>query len=91
LPLFDLATRATPKGSESFGYSLIMSVRNISLIAVSDVVGSYLYGSLHWTFDALVWVNALSTAAVLLFVPLLPRALVLAREGGAVEPVGASR
>ena len=81
LPLFDLAARATPKGSESFGYSLNMSVRNIAMLAVSEVLGSYLYGSRHWSFDRLVWLNALSTAAVLLFVPLLPRALVTAREG----------
>ncbi|MDB4980660.1 MAG: hypothetical protein JWM82_1412 [Myxococcales bacterium] len=81
LPLFDLAARATPKGSESFGYSLILSVYNVALFGVSDVLGSYLYGGLHWRFTSLVWVNALSTAAVLLFVPLLPRALVAAREG----------
>jgi predicted MFS family arabinose efflux permease len=81
LPLLDLAARATPKGSESLGYSLILSVQNIAFFAVSDVVGSWLYGSLHWSFSSLVWVNGLSTAAVLLFVPFLPRALVAAREG----------
>jgi hypothetical protein len=82
LPILDLAARATPKGSESFGYSLILSVQNIALFAISDYAGAYLYGNLHWKFGSLVWVNALSTAAVLLFVPLLPRALVAAREGG---------
>jgi predicted MFS family arabinose efflux permease len=81
LPLFDLAVRATPKGSESFGYSLMMSVRNFALIGVSEVLGSYLYGSLHWRFESLVWVNALSTAAVLLFVPALPEELLAVREG----------
>lgn len=81
LPLYDLAARATPKGSESFGYALMMSVQNVAIFAVSDVLGSYLYGGLHWPLQKLVWVNALSTLAVLVFVPLLPRALTAAREG----------
>ena len=81
LPLYDLAARATPRGSEAFGYSLIASVQNVSIYAVSDVLGSYLYGGLHWPWQRLVWVNALSTAAVLLFVPLLPAALLARREG----------
>ncbi|HVZ70984.1 MAG TPA: MFS transporter [Polyangia bacterium] len=81
LPLFDLAVRATPKGSESFGYSLIMSVRNLAIFGVSDVVGSWLYDGLHWSFYRLVWVNALSSAAVLIFVPMLPRALLAPRDG----------
>ena len=31
LPLYDLAVRATPEGSESFGFALMMSVRDIAL------------------------------------------------------------
>jgi predicted MFS family arabinose efflux permease len=81
LPLFDLAARATPRGSESFGYSLVMSVQNISIFAVSEVLGSYLYGHLHWTLQSLVWINSLSTLAVLAFVAFLPAALVATREG----------
>jgi hypothetical protein len=38
LPLYDLAARATPRGSESFGFGLMMSVRNLALFAISDVV-----------------------------------------------------
>jgi predicted MFS family arabinose efflux permease len=81
LPLYDLAARATPVGVESFGFSLMMSIRNIAIFAISDVVGSYLYGKYHVGFKQLVWINAGSSAAVLLFVPLLPAALLAAREG----------
>jgi predicted MFS family arabinose efflux permease len=85
LPLYDLAARATPRGSESFGYALIISVENVAIYAVSNVLGAYLYGSLHWPWDRLVWVNALSTAAVLLFVPILPAVLLARSEGQAAE------
>ena len=81
LPLYDLATRATPSGSESFGYALMMSVRNLSLFGISDVLGSLLYGRLHLGFERLVWINAASSAAVLLFVPFLPAVLLARREG----------
>jgi predicted MFS family arabinose efflux permease len=83
LPLFDLAARATPKGSESFGFALMLSVSNIGQFAISDPVGSLLYGRYHFPLSKLVWVNTTSTLAVLLFVPLIPRALLAAREGGA--------
>jgi predicted MFS family arabinose efflux permease len=81
LPLYDLAARATPVGVESFGFSLMMSIRNIAIFAISDVVGSKLYDRYHVGFKQLVWINAGSSAAVLLFVPLLPAALLAAREG----------
>ena len=68
-------------GSEGFGYALMMSVRNIAVFGVSDVVGSLLYGRFHLGFDKLVWINAGSSAAVLLFVPFLPAALLASREG----------
>ncbi len=81
LPLFDLAARATPKGSESFGFSLMMSVRNITLFVISEMIGSYLYSRLHWPFVRLVWLNAGSTALVLLAIPFLPTALMRLKEG----------
>ncbi len=88
LPLFDLAARATPKGSESFGFGLMLSISNIGQFAISDPLGSRLYAHYHIGFPNLVWVNTLSTLAVLLFVPLLPRALLAAREGTAPTPSG---
>ena len=80
LPLYDLAARATPKGIESFGFSLMMSIRNVSIFVISGLLGSYLYDHYHMTLKQLVWVNAGSSAAVLFFVPLLPAALLAARE-----------
>lgn len=88
LPLYDLAARSTPKGSESFGFALMMSVRNISLFAISDPLGSMLYGRFHLGFDKLVFANAGSTLAVLLFVPLLPAALLRTREGRDIVGAG---
>jgi len=81
LPLFDLAARATPKGAESLGYALLLSVESVAQFAVSEKLGSALYGGLHVGWKGLVWINAGSTAAVLLFTPLLPRALLATAEG----------
>jgi len=81
LPLYDLAARATPKGSESFGFALMMSVRNISLFAISDPLGSMLYDRFHLGLGNLALINAGSTLAVLLLLPLLPGALIDSREG----------
>ena len=85
LPLYDLAARATPKGSESFGFALLMSVRTLSQFGLSDPLGSYLYGRLQVGFATLILINAGSTLAVLLFLPFLPAAL-LARREGAIAP-----
>jgi hypothetical protein len=75
LPLYDLAARATPKGSESFGYALMMSVRNLTLFAVSDVIGSYIYEHNGHNFTQLVGINAATTFIVLFAIPFLPRVL----------------
>jgi MFS family permease len=80
LPLYDLAARATPPGVESFGFSLMMSIRNVAIFVISDPLGSYLYSRHHVGFKQLVWLNAGSSAAVLLFLPVLPRALLAGRE-----------
>ncbi|HVR04031.1 MAG TPA: MFS transporter [Polyangia bacterium] len=81
MPFYDLAARAAPRGSESFGYALVLGMQTLATYGVSDVVGSYLYGQVHLTFKQLVWVDALSTLAVLAFLPALPRALRAGREG----------
>jgi MFS family permease len=80
LSLMDLAVRSTPKGCEALGFALMMSVRNFG-IALSDVVGSKLMDQYHLKFATLVLVNASTTAIILLFVPLLPKALVSRKEG----------
>ncbi len=82
LALMDLAVRATPPGCEALGFSMMLSVRNFG-IGMSDVVGSKLMDQAHLGFNTLVLINALTTAAVLAFVPLLPRSIVLRKEGEA--------
>ncbi|MCX6874033.1 MAG: hypothetical protein NTW21_09535 [Verrucomicrobia bacterium] len=80
LPLFDLAARATPKGSEALAYSLMIACWNWGLF-LSDVLGSWLFDKFDQTFMNLVWVNAGSTALVLIVVPFLPGHLVDRKEG----------
>jgi MFS family permease len=85
LPLFDLAARATPKGSESFGYALLMSVYSIAAFAISDPIGSWLYEhpspGWHHNLNRLIWLNAGTSLVALVLVPLLPRILLSQREG----------
>jgi MFS family permease len=76
--LIDLAARATPKGCEGLGYSLILSIRNMSLFG-ADVVGSYLADH-RWPFSQLVFLNAGTTAIVLILVPFLPSALMQSKD-----------
>jgi hypothetical protein len=78
----DLAVRATPRGCESLGFSLMMSARNLAL-GGSDVIGSKLVDSYGWAFHQLVWLNAGTTALVLVFIPFLPR-LIMSRKDGEV-------
>ncbi len=87
LPLFDLAARATPKGSESFGYALLMSVYNIAVFAISNPIGSWLYelpsSAWHHNLTRLIWLNTGTSLIALVLVPFLPRVLVSRREGEA--------
>lgn len=80
LPLYDLAARATPRGSEALGYSVMMSVWNLTA-ALSDVAGASLYDRFHLTILQLVWLNAGTTALVLIAVPFLPAVLMRRRDG----------
>lgn len=75
LPLYDLAARATPKGSESFGYALMMSVRNFTLLFIANILGSWIYKNNGHNFTMLIWLNAGSTFIVLFAIPFLPRVL----------------
>jgi MFS family permease len=80
LALMDLAVRSTPRGCESLGFAVMMSARNFAL-GGSDVIGSWLVDSHGWVFHQLVWLNAGTTAVILLFIPLLPAAIVGRRDG----------
>lgn len=79
LALMDLAVRATPRGSEGLGFALMISVRNAS-VSASDIFGSYLIDHHYATFFNLVWLNAATTALVLLAIPLLPHAIIARRD-----------
>jgi MFS family permease len=85
LPVYDLAFRATPKGSEALGYALMMSVWNLTN-GLSDWTGSFLFARFHLNFVHLVWLNAGTTALVLLVVPFLPAALAKRRDGALPQP-----
>jgi MFS family permease len=76
--LMDLAARSTPKGCEGLGYSLILSIRNVALSG-ADIVGSYLADQ-KWPFAHLVYLNAGTTALVLVLLPFLPAALMRSRD-----------
>jgi MFS family permease len=78
IAILDLAARATPKGCEGLGYSLMLSIRNVALFG-ADVVGSYLADH-KWSFASLVYMNAGTTAAVLILLPLLPAALMQSKD-----------
>jgi MFS family permease len=81
LPLFDLAVRSTPKGSEALGYSLLISIWNIGLM-IGTKTGPMLYQRvLHKDMNTLIWINAGVTLAGVVLVFLLPKALVEKREG----------
>lgn len=61
VPLFDLAVRATPKGSEALGYSVLISVWNIGLM-FGGKAGPWLYQ--HGVERALAAVGNTADAAV---------------------------
>jgi len=73
--LMDLAIRATPKGSEGLGFSLMMSVRNFALYG-TDIFGSWLMDKHHVQFSSLVMSNSALTAIAVPLVAFLPLAMV---------------
>jgi MFS family permease len=84
LVIFDLATRAAPRGVEGTVLALLFAGVNIAL-RVSDLFGTYLHEALHWDFSSLVALNAGTTLLAVLLVPLLPRQLIARRDGDAAQ------
>lgn len=79
-PLFDLAARSTPKGSEALGYGLIMAVwANVQQFA--PWFGSKLNESFHVSLGGLIWINMVAVMALIALVPLMPRSIMARREG----------
>jgi predicted MFS family arabinose efflux permease len=79
LAFLDLSARATPRGSESLGYALMVSVRNFALFG-TDIIGAHLLDDFGWQFNGLVLVNAATSALSLPLVFLVPRALLVQRD-----------
>lgn len=79
LPVYDIAARATPRGSEAIGYAVMMSMWNLTN-ALSDVTGSALFEWLGRRLGPLVWIDAATTLLVIFAVPFMPKAL-SSREG----------
>jgi predicted MFS family arabinose efflux permease len=77
--MMDLACRATPSGSEGLGFSLMMSVRNVTLFG-SDWIGSKLLETYHLPFNNLVLANAATSALAIPLVLLLPALIVNTRD-----------
>jgi Na+/melibiose symporter-like transporter len=80
LPVYDLAARATPRGSEALGYSVMMSAWNLTNM-LSDWTGSVFYDSFNRSFHLLIYLNAGTTAFMLFVVPFLPVALLNRKDG----------
>lgn len=85
LAFLDLIARSTPAGSESLGYSLMLSVRNLALFG-TDVIGAKLTDSFGVSFNSLVLINASTTMIALPFVFLLPAALMARKDSDPVLP-----
>jgi Na+/melibiose symporter-like transporter len=74
LPVYDIAARATPRGSEAIGYAVMMSMWNLTN-ALSDVTGSFIFERLGRQLTPLIWIDAATTLVVIVAVPFMPRAL----------------
>jgi hypothetical protein len=85
--MMHLAVRATPSGSEGLGFSLMMSVRNLSLFG-SDWVGSKLLDVYHLHFNTLVIANGAISFLAVPLVFLLPA--LLADQKDAADPAQAA-
>jgi hypothetical protein len=83
--IMHLAVRATPKGSEALGFSLIISVRNFCLYG-SDWIGAAMIDRWHLAFHHLVAINAATTLLAVPLVLLLPKAITMVRDVREPDP-----
>lgn len=98
VPLFDLAVRSTPKGSEALGFSLLISVWNIGLM-IGGKLGPWIYQNgveqalavtpgasqlaiRHQEMNQLIWLNAGVMLAGVIIVFFIRSELVDRREDG---------
>lgn len=86
LVLMDLAVRATPKGSEGLGFSLMMSVRNLALFG-TDTLGSMLMDKYHLSFETLVISNAATTLLAVPLVFFLPSTFLMKKDAAPIMDI----
>jgi predicted MFS family arabinose efflux permease len=77
--LTDLYLRATPAGSEALGFSLMVSVRNLSLFG-ADWLGAKAMETYHLQFSTMAIANGVVSLIALPFVFLLPGLIVDHRD-----------
>jgi predicted MFS family arabinose efflux permease len=77
--MMDLAVRSTPAGSEGLGFSLMMSVRNLTLFG-SDWFGSKLLDTYHVSFNTLVIANGVTSFLAVPLIVLLPAFIVATKD-----------
>ena len=89
MSLTDLYMRATPGGSEGLGFSLMVSVRNLSLFG-ADWLGAKAMETYHLHFATMAIANGLISLIAVPFIFLLPGRIVdrmdTAAEAAAVHP-----
>lgn len=79
-PLFDLAARSTPKGSEALGYGLIMAVwSNVAQFA--PWFGAALNHHFEVSLGALIWTNVVVAMSLVALVRFMPDSIMNRREG----------
>jgi MFS family permease len=79
MALTDLYMRATPGGSEALGFSLMVSVRNLSLFG-ADWLGSKAMDTYHLHFSTMAITNGVVSLIAVPFVFLLPGFIVDRRD-----------
>jgi len=94
MALTDLYMRATPAGSEALGFSLMVSVRNLSLFG-ADWLGAKAMDTYHLHFSTMAIANGAVSLIALPFVFLLPGFIVdhkdSAAEAEAIPPPPAGK
>jgi MFS family permease len=78
--LIDLCARAAPAGCEGLAYSLLLSARNVALFG-ADLLGSWLHDTYKLGWSTMVFLNAGSTAIVLILMPFMPALLMSGKDG----------
>ena len=85
LAMMHLAVRATPAGSEGLGFSIMISVRNLSLFG-SDWIGSKALEAYHLHYSTLVITNGLVSLIAVPLIFLLPAFMVDVKDADPTPP-----